>query len=127
MGVTEQSRRGVAEHCVRLLLVSIRSFTDREVSFLTLVALTAKDGERNDDAFAFLQVAVNTFAYLNDFAHELVAQDVALLHPDHEMIVQMEIAPADGAARYFDDGVARMLNFRIRYILHPQILFAIPP
>ena len=53
-------------------------------------------------------------ADLDDLAHELVAEDVALLHGRDVAVVDVQIGSADGGRGDLDDGVARIEDLRDR-------------
>ena len=59
------------------------------------------------DAIADLETRV-VLADLDDFAHELVAEHVALLHRRDVAVVDVQIGSADRRRRHLDDGVARI-------------------
>ena len=126
MRVAEESGRGVAEHLVAFFLVAVRPLADGVILAATLVAFATEDGEGNDNSFALAQRAIHAAAGFDDFAHELVPENVSLLELDHEVIVKVKVAPADRGAGYFNDGIARMLDCRIGDIFNPNIFFAVP-
>src|SRR5215212_7421105 len=88
-------------------------------------ALAAGDAERHHDAVAGLEL-LDTTAGLDDFAHELMAQDVAALHRGNETVVEMQIGPADGGGGDPDDGVARVDDGGVRHLLDPDGPLAFP-
>src|SRR3954449_12297309 len=98
MRVAEEARGRAPKHLVGVFLFAVRPLADRIISLLTLVAFAAEDRERDNDAFADFEFAVKSSADFDDFAHELVAEDVALLQSDHEVIIKMQITAADCAA-----------------------------
>ena len=126
MGVSKQARGRVAEHLVGDVFVPVGSLADREVAASALLAFSADDRERNDDALADLQGVLAVGPHLHDFAHELVAHDVAILHAWHVTVIEVQIGAADRATRDFDDGVARVLDPGIRNLVAPNVLCTVP-
>ena len=99
---------------------------DREIAALALVALAADDREGNDDPVALLELAVDAGADLDDLAHHLVAHDVAGQHAGNEVVEEMQVRAADGAARHLDDGVARILDLGIGDGVAADVFLAVP-
>src|SRR3954469_23858184 len=99
MRIAVQPGGGMAKHLVGEVLVAIAAFTDGKITASALLAFATCDGERHDDAFADLELAHIT-AEFNDFTHELVAHDVAMLHARHEAVVEVQIGTADRATRH---------------------------
>ena len=94
--VAEEAGRRVAVQLLRHPRVRVRVVAQRPELLLAEEAAAARDRERHDDAVADLQLGV-LLADLDDFAHELVAEDVARLHRRDEAVVEMEIGAADRA------------------------------
>ena len=65
-------------------------------------------------------------ADLDDFAHELVAEHVALLHRRDIAVVDVQVGSADRRRRHLDDRVARIEDDRIGNGLDPDRFFAFP-
>lgn len=126
MRVAEQTGGGVPEHLAGEMLLAIGGLADREIASLALVAFAANDREPYVDAVALLQLAVDAGAGLDHFAHGLVAHDVAGQHARNVIVEEMQVGAADGAARDLDDGVARVLDFRIGDGVAPDVLLAMP-
>ena len=74
-------------------------------------AATAGDCER-DDPVADLQPVV-VASDVDDFAHELVAEDVAAPHGRNESVEQVQIRAADRCEGDLDDGIARVEDPRL--------------
>jgi hypothetical protein len=55
-----------------------------------------------------------------------VAHDVAGFHTRNKRIVEVQVGAADRGARDLDDGIARMLDPRVRDTVAANILFAVP-
>ena len=70
MGVSKEARGGVAEHLAGDIFVPVGSLADREVAATALLAFSADDGERNDDALADLQGVLARGPHVYDFAHD---------------------------------------------------------
>ncbi len=85
----------------------------------------AGNGEGNDDAVTDLQRLVVP-ADFYDFAHGLVAHDVAAMHVGHDAIIEVEIRAADGAGRHFNDCVAAVLDFWIGDTLTANVVLSVP-
>ena len=126
MGVAEQAGRRVSEHLVGEMTLAVGGLADREIAALALVAFAANDREGNDDAVALLQLAVDAGADLDHFAHGLVAHDVAGQHARDEIVEEVQVRTADGAARDLDDGIARVLDFRIGDGVAADVFLAVP-
>ena len=126
MGVSKEARGGVAEHLAGDIFVPVGSLADREVAATALLAFSADDGERNDDALADLQGVLARGPHVYDFAHELVTHHIAVFHAWHVTVVQVHIGAADRATRDFDDGVARVLDPGIRNVVAPNVLWTVP-
>ena len=123
--VAEQARRGIAVELLRHPRIRIRVVAQRPELLLAEVAAAARDGERHHDAIADLQPRV-VLADLDDLAHELVAEHVALLHRRDVAVVDVQIGAADRRRRDLDDGVARIEDDRVRNGLDLDLLCAFP-
>src|SRR4051812_47589789 len=126
MRVAEQPGGGVAKRLVAEIFLAVRPLADREIAGPALVALAADDGEGDDDAVALLELAVHAGTDLHDFAHGLMAKDVAGQHRRDEVVVQVEVRAAYGAARHLDDRVTRLLDFRICDRVVTYVFLAVP-
>ena len=92
---------------------------------LAEVALSAGDGEGYDDPVAHLEL-FDAGTDLDDLAHELVSQDVALLHRRDVAVQQVQVRAADGGRRDPDDGVLRVQQFRVGYAVDPHVVATVP-
>src|SRR5262249_12991574 len=63
---------------------------------------------------------------LDDLAHRLVADDVALLHGRHEAVVQVQVAAADGGRGDPDDAVGRVGDLRVGDVIDADVAGAVP-
>src|SRR5438309_4786305 len=52
--------------------------------------------------------------------------DVARKHRRHEVMVEVEVGTADGAARHLDDGVSRILDLGIGHRVVANVFLAVP-
>jgi hypothetical protein len=117
---------GRLSHCFsRNLSIGIGSIAARKQALLTKPALAATDGEGRDDPITNLQVR-DFGSKLDNLAHILVAEDVAALHGRLITIKQMEIRAADSTRRDLYNGVAGMLDLRIRDRIDPDVAFSVP-
>jgi hypothetical protein len=123
--VAEDARRRVAPHLLGHPRVGVRVLAQREELLRAHVAGATRDRERHDHAVADLEV-LHRGPDLDDLAHELVAQDVALLHRRHEAVVEVEIRAADRGRGDADDGVAGVQDLGIRDLLDPDISLTHP-
>jgi hypothetical protein len=76
--------------------------------------MPAGDRERHDHAVADLQLR-HSGSDIDDFPHELVAEDVAALHRRDEPVEQVQVRAAYRRQRDLDDRVARVQDRRIRH------------
>ncbi len=116
VGVAEERGTGVSVHGLGDVGVGVGVVAEAPELALAEETAAAGDGEGDDDAVAPLEV-LNGAADLFDDAHELVAEDVAGLHGGDEAGVEVEVAAADGSAGDLDDGVVRVDELRIRYLV----------
>jgi hypothetical protein len=105
--------------------VGVRVFTQRRGARLAGNAVAAGNGKRDDDPVADLEVR-DALTHLHDLAHELVTEDVALLHRRHEAVVKVQVRAADRGTRDTNDGVARAEDLRVRDVLNFDALLAHP-
>jgi hypothetical protein len=113
--VAEESRAGVTHQRLDHPGVRIGVVAKRPLSVLAEPAAAARDREGNDDAIAGLEVR-HLGADLDDFAHELVSEDVAAHHGGDVTVVEMEIGSADRGQRHAHDRVVRIENLRLRHV-----------
>jgi hypothetical protein len=85
----------------------------------------ARDRERHDDAVADFQLLV-VLADFDDFAHELVAEDVSRLHRRNVAIEQVQIRSADRRGGDLDDGVSAVEDRRIGDAFYPDVVGRVP-
>ena len=123
--VAERARRRVAHHLLGERGVRIRVLAERPVVVPALPAVAAGDGERDDHPIADLEL-LDRSSDLDHFAHELVAEDVALLHGRDEPVVEVQVRAADRGRRDSDDRVALIEDLRIGDIPHFDVLLAHP-
>ena len=80
----------LVEDLVGHVLVAVGRLAHREVAAPALLALAADDGEGDHHPVADLQLLV-VVPDLDDLAHELVAEDVALAHGRDVAVVQVQV------------------------------------
>src|SRR4030095_16442907 len=89
------------------------------------VAVATRDGERDDDAVTNLEPRILR-ADFDDLAHELMAEDIALLHCRDVAVVDVEIGAADRGCRHLDNGVAWIEDDGVGHGLDPNCFLAFP-
>src|SRR5215831_5963423 len=123
--VAEQSRRGVTEGLARHLGVRVRHVAEGEAPLAARQTVTAGHREGHHHAIAGAKLR-HVAPDLDDLAHRLMADDVALFHVRHEAAEEVEIGPADRGGGDAHDGVARITNARVRHRVEPDVLNAVP-
>ena len=126
MRVAEQACGRVAEYLVGEILLAVAPLADREIAALALIALAADDCEGDNDPVADLELVLGLRPDLDDLPHHLVSHDVAGQHRRDEVVEQVQVRAADGAARHLDDGVARLLDFGISDGVAADVFLAVP-
>src|ERR1041384_140468 len=76
--IAEQPRSRVPERGIRELPIAIGPLADREVAAPTLLAFATGDRKGDQDAVPDAQRTVDAAPNLDDFAHRLMAHDIAL-------------------------------------------------
>src|SRR5260370_447639 len=102
MRVAVDAARRVAPELLRHRRVRIGVLAERVHLLLAEEAVAAGDVERHHHAIPWAQVP-DVAANIDHLAHELVAEDVSLLHPWNETAVQMQV-PAAGLGGTPGDG-----------------------
>jgi hypothetical protein len=125
VGVAEQARGGVAVHLLGDPGVGVRVVAEREELVLAEPAAPARDAEGHDDLVADGEV-LHVGAQLHHLAHELVAEDVALLHGGDEAVVEMEVRAADRRRGDLQDRVPGVEDFRVRDVFDRDLVHAVP-
>jgi hypothetical protein len=125
MRIAEQASRGMAPKFLYLGLVGVGPLAARVEAALAEKALAARDGERYDDAIASLE-SLDIRTDLDDLAHRLMTEHIAAFHLGHDAIEQMQVRSVDPACGHFYNGIARMLDRRIRHAFAPDVAFAMP-
>src|SRR5262249_54444413 len=103
----------------------VRVVAERPQLLLAEVTPAAGDRERHYHAVTDLQLRV-LLPDLDDFAHELVAEDVARLHGRDVAVVQMEVGTGHGGRPDPYDRVARVQDLRIGNSLDPDVVGRVP-
>src|SRR5262245_29775870 len=88
-------------------------------------APAAGDGKGDDNAVAGPEV-LDGGADLDDLPHELVAEDVSMLHSRDEAVVQVQVGAANGGRRDANDGVARVDDVGFRDVVYLDPPLALP-
>ena len=125
VGIAEQARARVAIHFFGNPRVRIGVVAARPQLLLAEPAAPACDGEWHQNAVARIQV-LHLGAEFDDLAHELVAEDVALLHRGNVAVVEMKIRAADGGGGDLNNGVTRVQDLGVRDIFNANVA-ASPP
>src|SRR5207249_541577 len=81
--------------------------------------------ERHDDPVPLLQVS-HLRSDIDDLAHELVAQDITLLHCGNVTVVDVQVGATDRRRCNLDNSIARVKNTGISYRLNAYIMGTIP-
>jgi hypothetical protein len=68
----------------------------------------------------------DAFPDFDNLTHHLVAHDVAGQHHEDEVVIEVQVRAADGAARYPDDRVAVVLDLGVRNSVAANVFFAVP-
>src|SRR5262245_51139039 len=105
MRVAEEAGAGRAVEALHDRRVGVGVVAQRSERVLAEVATAAGDGERDDDTVGAGQPR-RLWTDLDDFAEELVAEDVAGFHARDEPAVQVQVRAANRRARDPDDRVA---------------------
>src|SRR4051794_17030233 len=90
-----------------------------------MAAAATRNREWHDDTVADLEFFHLT-TDLHNFAHELMAKDIAFLHGRHIAIVEMQVRSANGGGCDFHNAIARIQNARIVDLLHLNGFFPHP-
>src|ERR1043165_1214390 len=106
------------------VLIPIGPFAHGEIAAAALLALTANYCEGDYYAVALLQFLC-VLARCDDPSHELVTHDVACFHSGDKAIEEMQVRPANGAAGYFNDSVAPLLDFGIGDRIATNVMLAV--
>src|SRR5690606_18972256 len=89
------------------------------------VATAAGDGKRHHDPVAHCQI-LDRLAYCDHLAHELMAENVALLHGWNVAVVEVEVGAADRGQADLYDRVAVVDYGRIGNAVDAHVLAAVP-
>ena len=116
--VAEDARRGVPHHLLGQPGVRVGVLAQRaQLSCRHCQQLPQAIGKgttTRSPTFRFLTAAPD----LDDLAHELVAEDVALLHRRHEAVVEVQVGAADRGRGDLDDRVALVEDLRVGNVAH---------
>ena len=126
MAVAEQSGHWLTIHFLADILIvgGIAVIAGGILVLGAMVAAPAGDGERHHHPLPLLQGGF--CAGLYDFAHELMAKDVARFHGRDVAIVKVQVRTAYGGRTDLDDGVARIEDFRVVDGIDADIMLAVP-
>src|SRR5437762_1302120 len=119
MRIAVETSRSVSHELLCLFLVAIGPVAAGPEFFFAKETFATTDGERDDHAVTLLKLC-NGASNFHYFAHRFVAEDVALLHLWHVMIVQMQVRPADSGGCDFYNDITRIFDDRIwnRIVTH---------
>ena len=108
MAVAEQAGHGLAIHFLAdiLRVGGIAIVAGGILMLAAMVATAAGDREGHDDALTLFERRSRTG--FDHFAHKFMAKDIARLHGGDIAVIEMQVRPADGRRRDFDDRVARV-------------------
>src|SRR5438477_1432290 len=96
MRIAVEASRSVSHELLCLFLVAIRAVATRPELFLAKETFATTDGERDDHAVTLLKFG-NRASDFHHFDHRFVAEDVALFHCWHVLIVKMQVRSADSS------------------------------
>ena len=125
MAKSEQTGGRLPHRLSRHLGIGIGAVAARKQPLLAEPALTAANGEGDDDPVTDLEVR-DLGPEFDHLAHVLMTEDVAAFHGRLVAVQQMEVGAADGAGGDLDDRVAGMLDLRIRNRVYPDVAFSVP-
>jgi hypothetical protein len=125
MTKAKKSRRRLAHDLGRHLRVRIGLVATREQPLVAEPALSAADRKWNHDTIPNFQI-FDFGPQFDHFTHILMTEDIAALHRRLVTVKQMKVGTADRAGSDLDDRVARMLNFRVRNRVYPDVTFSVP-
>src|SRR3954469_5896808 len=115
----------MAHHLLRHPRVGVAVLTERPEVVSAAPAFSTCDRERHHDAISDLEL-LHVPADFHDFAHELVAKDVAVLHGGHESVEQVQIGSANGGRADAHDRIGLIENLGIGHRLDLDVLRAFP-
>src|SRR5262245_11972271 len=115
MRIAEQARAGIAVELLQLQRRRVRVVAQREERLAAKEAAPAGNREGHDNAISLFQV-LTLAANLDDFAHELVAENVALLHRRDVAIVEVQVRTTDGRSSDADNRIARIEYLGIGHV-----------
>src|SRR4029079_10383830 len=119
------SRWGVAHHFFRDVSVGVAVLAERPQIVLAAPTFTAGDRERDNNAVADLEL-LHVPADFHHLAHELMAEDVAVLHGRNEAVEEMKVGSANGGRSDANDCIALVKYPGIGHILDLDVLGALP-
>src|SRR5262245_3609965 len=125
MRVSVDSRRRMAEKFLGHPGVGVRVLAERIHLPLTEKTGAAGDREADHYAVAYLQ-RLDLGPDLDDFTHELMPDDVPLLHRRNETVVKVQVGAADRRGCDPHNRVALVDDLRVWHIHYPQVLFSVP-
>ena len=121
-----EPRHRVAEEGLGEVGVAVGGLAGGEVLLEALLALAAGHLERHHHAIAHGEAfGLGLRADFHHLAHGFVTHDVAQAHGRHQAVEQVQVRAADAGGGDLDDGVARILDLRIRHALAAQVFLAL--
>src|SRR3954462_15334456 len=117
MRIPKYSSRRMPPHLFSHPGVWIRILANREQPLLTGKTAATSNRKWDDDSVSLFEV-IHPTAHFYDLAHELMAQDIALLHARNISVVQMKIGVADRGRCDSHNRISIVQNLRVGNLLH---------
>ena len=92
---------------------------------LAEVTLAARNGERHDDAIAFLDTT-DLRTGVDHLTHKFVTKNITGLQGGDVAVIKMEIGAADGRAGNAHNSIAWIENFGVVDTLDVNLVFSLP-
>src|ERR1044072_7266551 len=125
MRISKDSRARVAKRLLSHPRIRVRVLTKGKQLLLAEETTATRDRKWHHNTVAHFQISHFT-THFHNLAHELMTENIALLHRGNETIVEVQIGTADCRRRDLQDRVALVEDLRIRNLLDAHRRFAIP-